>query len=155
MRMWILITLLGLSLSACASGGGYGPYEHTYGIPTLASTAAGAAIGANIGPSNQRGQNAVIGGIIGALAGTAAEHVIDNSYKNDPRYGNQQGYYQQPQQEYYQQGNYQQGYYAPQQGYNQGGQPVQCRPGYNCPQNYNNYNNYNNNPNPGYYRQTY
>jgi hypothetical protein len=140
MKRLILLVWLALLVSACAGT----PYEHTYGIPTIASTAAGAAIGASMGGRHHSGQNAVIGGVVGAMVGTAAEYTIDNAYRRDQaqqQYYQQSQYYQ-PQQGYYQQPNYTpQPGYAPQYnqgatGYYQNGQWVPCRPGYNCPQTY-------------------
>ncbi len=129
----IRMTILALTLltAGCAANN---PYATTYGVPTLATTAAGAAIGYNVGPKQDRGQNAVIGGIIGALAGTAAEYAINNhhqqqqaNYQQQSEYNNagyQQPYNQQQgyQQPYYQQQGYQQGY-SQQPGYQQGYAP--------------------------------
>lgn len=86
MKVSMLIVLLALLLGACAPRGPYdrsyaGPYSTTYGIPTLAMTAAGAAIGSGIGPRRDRGQNAVMGAMLGAMAGTATEYAINEQAK--------------------------------------------------------------------------
>ncbi len=99
MKALIPLFLATLFLAGC-SHGDYGPYSSTYGVPTLAATAAGAAIGYNIGDDDDRTQNAVIGGIIGAMAGTAAEGAINNQNQYErqqyQRRAYQQGYSHQP-----------------------------------------------------------
>ncbi len=77
----LLIVMLALLLAGC-----YDRYGRPYpgpGVPTLATTAAGAAIGYNIGPARDRGQNAVIGGIIGAMTGMTLE-AASHSYRYGP-----------------------------------------------------------------------
>ncbi len=97
-RVRLLLILSSLVLlvmaSGCAAPGAYGPYSTTYGVPTLAMTAAGAAIGSTVGPGRDRAQNAVIGGIIGAMAGTAVEYSIYEQ-ERQRRYAQQQYYQQQ------------------------------------------------------------
>ncbi len=97
-KILIVMLLVGLT-SGCAPRGPYdrdyaGPYSTTYGIPTIAMTAAGAAIGSGIGPRHDRGQNAVIGGMLGAMAGTATEYAI-NEQARQRDYQAQQYYQQQ------------------------------------------------------------
>ncbi len=99
MRNIFIIMMLVALVGGCAPRGPYdrdyaGPYSTTYGIPTVAMTAAGAAIGSGIGPRRDRGQNAVIGGMLGAMAGTATEYAI-NEQARQRDYQAQQYYQQQ------------------------------------------------------------
>ncbi len=93
MRILLPLFLATLVLAGC-SHGNYGPYSSTYGVPTLAATAAGAAIGYNIGNDDDRGQNAVLGGIIGAMVGTAAEAAINNQNQYEQELDERRAYQQ-------------------------------------------------------------